>query len=258
MEFCIIGSGSRGNMTYIKSNETRILLDAGISLPDAKKRTLNHELDLDNIDAVLITHEHGDHVRFLSTILKRTNAILYINRLSFDAIPEVERLKLLNYRIKFIEENKKYRINDLEFLTLKLSHDSANIFGYVFMAGEKRLAYITDTGFFPIHYINILKQVDAIIIEANHDVTMLMESERSWYLKERILSPLGHMSNHICVQILETVLNGRQRFVVLAHISQECNHPDIVDNDIIQVLKKTYQGEIVMASQFEASHLYKI
>ena len=149
MEFCVIASGSGGNMTYIRTEETKILLDAGISLPDAKKRTSNHDLDLDDIDAVLITHEHGDHVRFLPTILKRTNATLYINRLSFDVLPEAMKIRLIDHPIKFIEENKRYRIHDLDFLTLKLAHDSVNNFGFVFIASEKRLAYVTDTGFFP-------------------------------------------------------------------------------------------------------------
>jgi phosphoribosyl 1,2-cyclic phosphodiesterase len=106
--------------------------------------------------------------------------------------------------------------------------------------------------------VNILKSVDAIIIEANHDITMLLESDRSWYLKERILSPLGHMSNHICGQILEAVLNSRQQYVILAHISLECNSFEIIDTEIVQVIKKTYQGEIVMAEQFEATRLYQI
>jgi phosphoribosyl 1,2-cyclic phosphodiesterase len=258
MEFCVIASGSGGNMTYIRTETTKILVDAGISLPEAKRRTYNRDLDLDDIDAVLITHEHGDHVRFLPTVLSRTNATLYINRLSFDALSEAVKIRLIDYPIKFIEENKKYRIRDLDFLTLKLSHDSVNNFGFVFIASEKRLAYITDTGFFPLHYLDLLKQVDALVIEANHDVQMLMESERSWYLKERIFSPSGHMSNQICLQVLEAVLNGRQNLIVLAHISSECNHPDIIESDIIQVIKKTYQGEIVTASQFEASPLYKI
>ncbi len=255
MEFCIIGSGSRGNMTYIRTAKTKIIIDAGISLLDASKRV---DFDLGDIDAVLITHEHTDHTKFLPTILKRTNAILYINKLSFDSLSLDIKMKVINYRIKFIEENKKYRINDLEFSTLKLSHDSANIFGFVIEAENKRLAYVTDTGFFPIHYVNILKSVDAIIIEANHDITMLLESDRSWYLKERILSPLGHMSNHICGQILEAVLNSRQQYVILAHISLECNSFEIIDTEIVQVIKKTYQGEIVMAEQFEATRLYQI
>ncbi|MFY9422396.1 MAG: MBL fold metallo-hydrolase [Bacilli bacterium] len=258
MEFCVIASGSGGNMTFIRSEHAKILLDAGISLPEAKRRTAEHGIDLDDIDAVLITHEHGDHVRFLPTILKRTNATLYINRFSFDALPETIKIKLIAHPIKFIEENKRYRIQDLHFLTLKLAHDSANNFGFVFMASGKRLAYITDTGFFPIHYLEILKQVDALIIEANHDVQMLIESERSWNLKERILSPTGHMSNRICVQVLEAVLNGRQTHIVLAHISRECNHPDLIEQDIIQVIRKKYEGEISVASQEEASPLFKI
>ncbi|HEY8395805.1 MAG TPA: MBL fold metallo-hydrolase [Bacilli bacterium] len=245
-------------MTYIRSESTKILLDAGISLPEAKRRTSDYGLDLDDIDAILITHEHGDHVRFLPTVLKRTNATLFINRLSFDALPESVKIRLVDYRIKFIEENRRYRIRDLDFLTLKLAHDSANNLGFVFIASGKKLVYVTDTGFFPIQYLDILKQADALIIEANHDVQMLMDSDRSWYLKERILSPSGHMSNRICVQVLESVLNGKQSRVVLAHISRECNDRDIIEHEIIQVLKKSYQGEIIMASQDEALPLYKI
>lgn len=115
MEFCVIASGSGGNMTYIRSESTKILLDAGISLPEAKRRTSDYGLDLDDIDAILITHEHGDHVRFLPTVLKRTNATLFINRLSFDALPESVKIRLVDYRIKFIEENRRYRIRDLDF-----------------------------------------------------------------------------------------------------------------------------------------------
>lgn len=258
MEFCVIASGSGGNMTYIRSGNAKILLDAGISHLEAKRRTADFGIDLDDIDAILITHEHGDHVRFLPTVLKKTNATLFINRLSFDALPDTIKTGVINRPIKFIEDNKRYRIRDLDFLTLKLAHDSANNFGYVFMAGGKRLAYITDTGFFPVHYLEILKQVDALIIEANHDVQMLMDSDRSWYLKERILSPIGHMSNRICVQVLEAVLNGRQTHVILAHISKECNRPDLIEQDIIQVIRKKYQGEIMLASQDEALPLYKI
>jgi len=258
MKFCTIGSGSRGNMTYIETNEIKILLDAGISLRDAKKRTAIDNIDYSNIDAVFITHEHSDHIKFLSTILKQTNATLYINQLSFEKLDISFREKLANYKIKFIEANKKYRINDLEVLTLKLSHDSANVFGYVFISDDKRLAYITDTGFFPIHYVNILKNVDGLIIESNHDVTMLLESTRSWYLKERILSPHGHMSNYICQQLLVNVLNDRHKVVVLAHISLECNSVRIIEEEVIHEVKKVYQGEMLIATQKEALRLYNI
>lgn len=258
MKFCVISSGSKGNMTYIETPKARILLDVGISLKEAKKRTINHEINFENIDAILITHEHGDHINFLPTLIKLSKATLYINKLSFDNLSPNIKSKLDNVNIRFIEENKKYRINDLEFLTLKLSHDSANIFGFIFITNDKRLAYITDTGFFPVHYLNILKNVDGLIIEANHDITMLMECDRSLYLKKRILSPQGHMSNYICQQILLKVLNERHKVVVLAHLSEECNTIEIVERDIIQEIKQIYNGEVIVAKQYEALAFFQL
>ena len=160
---------------------------------------------------MIITHEHYDHVSFLASVLKRTQADLYINRQSFDRLDYRIRANLPRVRVKFLEADTRYVIGDLEILTLKLAHDSANNFGYVFISGGKRLAYVTDTGFFPLKYLELIKNVDALIIESNHDVEMLMESDRPWALKERILSPNGHMSNHICQQVLTAVLNDGTR-----------------------------------------------
>ncbi|HHZ17887.1 MAG TPA: MBL fold metallo-hydrolase [Acholeplasmataceae bacterium] len=258
MKFCVIGSGSRGNMTYIETSETKVLLDAGISFRGAQKRVEDHGIDLAGAGAVIITHEHYDHVSFLASVLKRTQADLYINRQSFDRLDYRIRANLPRVRVKFLEADTRYVIGDLEILTLKLAHDSANNFGYVFISGGKRLAYVTDTGFFPLKYLELIKNVDALIIESNHDVEMLMESDRPWALKERILSPNGHMSNHICQQVLTAVLNDRHKVVVLAHISLECNSPDIIEAQLIPKIKKIYGGEIVLAEQFRALKPYQI
>lgn len=258
MKFCTIASGSKGNMTYIESNNTKILLDVGISLREAKNRTTTQNIDFKNINAIIISHEHIDHVRFLPTFIKHTDAVLYISKLSFDNLNFKIKSELVNRRIVFIEENKRYKINDIDVLTLELSHDSAAAFGFIFIGNNKRLASLTDTGFLPVKYINILKEVDALIIEANHDVQMLMECNRPLELKHRILSPKGHMSNHICLQVLLNVLNERHKIVMLAHISEECNSIDIIQNEIIFEVEKIYNGEILIASQFEASKIFKL
>ncbi len=258
MKFCTIASGSKGNMTYLETKEAKIILDAGISLGEAQRRVGGMNLDLSRIDAVVISHEHIDHVKFLVTFLKKTHASLFINKLSFDRLDEASRRRLIGQKVNFIEANKKYVIKDLELMTLKLSHDSASIFGYIFISEAKRLACITDTGFFPLPYIDLLKDVDGLVIESNHDVEMLIESNRPRALKERILSPVGHMSNYICGQILELVLNHRQKVVLLAHISEECNRPEIIEREIIAEMKKTFSGDIEMAGQWEASKLYEI
>ncbi|MCK9470564.1 MAG: MBL fold metallo-hydrolase [Bacilli bacterium] len=258
MKFCTISSGSKGNMLYIETKQTKVILDVGISFKEATNRINNKEIDFENVDAIVISHEHSDHVKFLGTFLKKTKAILYINELSFDNLSNTVKNSLGDIKVKFIEENTKYKIKDLEILTMKLSHDSANIFGFIFINDDKRLAYITDTGFLPLQYINILKDIDALIIECNHDITMLMESDRHLQLKHRILSPKGHMSNHICMQILSTILNERHKIVLLAHLSEDCNSIEIVQRDVIDEVKKISNTEIEIASQYEASELYQI
>lgn len=258
MKFCIISSGSKGNMVYIETDQTKVILDVGISFREATNRIEDKDINFDDVDAIIITHEHSDHVRFLGTFLKRTKAVLYINELSFNNLSNVVKNSLDNIKVKFIEENKKYRIKDLELLTMKLSHDSANIFGFIFIEGQNKLAYITDTGFLPIQYINILKDIDAIIIECNHDITMLMESNRPLELKHRILSPKGHMSNHICLQVLLAILNERHKFVILAHLSEDCNSIELVQQDVIDEINKISDTMIEIASQREASRIYQI
>lgn len=258
MKFCTISSGSKGNMVYIETETTKVILDVGISFREANIRIQEKDINFEDIDAIIISHEHSDHVRFLGTFLKKTKAVLYINELSFNNLSYTVKSTLDNIKVKFIEENKIYKIKDLEILTLKLSHDSANIFGFIFIEGNKRLAYITDTGFLPLQYINILKDIDALIIECNHDITMLMESNRSLDLKHRILSPKGHMSNHICLQILLSILNERHKIVMLAHLSEDCNSIELVESDVINEAKKICNTKIEIASQWEASNIYQI
>lgn len=258
MKFCTIGSGSKGNMVYIETKETKVIVDVGISLREANKRIYDRDINFEDVDAIIISHEHSDHVRFLGTFMKKTKATLYINELSFANLPVYVKQSLGDIKVKFIEENKKYKIKDFDFLTLKLSHDSANVFGFIFINDDKRLAYITDTGFLPLQYINILKDIDGLIIECNHDIQMLMESNRPQELKHRILSPRGHMSNHICLQVLLSVLNERHKIVLLAHISEDCNSIDIVENEVINEAKKLYNTEIKIAAQYVSSNTYEL
>ena len=143
---------------YIETNKTKVLLDAGISFPSAQKRVEEQNINLSEISAVIITHEHYDHVSFLPTVLKRTKADLYINTRSFEHLDYRVRGSLPRVKVKFLEADTRYKIGDLDVLTLQLSHDSANNFGYVFISGEKAL--MLPTPVFPLKYIELIKNVD--------------------------------------------------------------------------------------------------
>jgi phosphoribosyl 1,2-cyclic phosphodiesterase len=256
MKFCVLASGSKGNMTYIESSESKILIDAGISYKDAISRT---DIDLSNMDAIVITHEHSDHVNFLITVAKKTNACVYIQRDSFDVFAKRNKEKVIGLKVKFLEPNMKYMIKDLHFLTLRLSHDSTSCLGFIFSNGEGSIGYVTDTGFLPIPYIELLKRVDALIIEANHDIEMLHNSKRPWMLKERILSVKGHMSNYICGQVLNSVLETKKlKTIVLAHLSEECNTEELAIDTILKAIDGDYLPKLLVARQGEATGLIEV
>ncbi|HHU55835.1 MAG TPA: MBL fold metallo-hydrolase [Acholeplasmataceae bacterium] len=256
MRFNIIASGSKGNMTIIEGNDTRLLLDAGISLREAKRR---FDFDHENFDGIIISHEHSDHVQFLITIAKRLKTTIYITKESFEVLLSRYKEKLIGLKFKYIEANTRYKIKNISFLTLRLSHDAASCLGFIFFNETTSFGYITDTGFLPIPYINLLKRVDALVIEANHDVEMLHNSNRPWTLKERIFSVKGHMSNYICGQVLNSILEANKlKLIVLAHLSTECNTEELAVDTILELIKSDYIPKIVVAKQTEATGFLEV
>ena len=256
MKYQVIASGSKGNLVYIEAANTKVLIDAGISFKQANAR---FDFDYKNIDAIFITHEHSDHIGHLAMYLKKTKATLYVNELTFKEIVHKHGFDYKDYNIKFIEANKKYKVKDLIFMPMILSHDVSNCFGFIFIYKKASLAYITDTGFIKTPYIALLKNVRHLIIEANHDIQMLNDSNRPRELKNRILSINGHMSNITCGEVLNKILEAKNLEVVtLAHLSEECNTPEIAVDTILEKIDGDYLPKIRVAKQHEAIDLVEI
>lgn len=256
MQFKVLSSGSKGNMTYIKTKNANILIDAGISKKEVNYRS---NVDLSTIDAIFITHEHIDHVRYIEQIARCSNATIYVNELSFKEIYSRYIKNINGLNIKYLEPNKQVNIKDVKVLSLNLQHDSVSCYGYVFVSEGKALSYCTDTGYIPLPYIDILKKMDSMIIESNHDVEMLMNSNRPWYLKNRILSINGHMSNQICGEVINKVLDsGKLKKVVLAHLSEECNNPEVAVDTVLENIINENIPEIYVAKQWEATPLLEV
>lgn len=256
MKFQVISSGSGGNITYIESDKTRILLDAGITLKEFSKRV---DIDLSTIDAIVITHDHGDHTGSLMPFLHKTNAVLYINKDVLEYLVKQKHFDFSGIKVQYIESNKKYLINDITIFTMELSHDAVNCNGFIFSSGKESLAYVTDTGLVPLVYMKLLSKVDTLIIEANHDIEMLNESNRPWFLKQRILSFKGHLSNITCGEVLNKLLEEKKiSQVVLAHLSQECNKEEIAIDTVMSLIEGDYLPKFVIAKQFEALDLMDV
>lgn len=254
MKICNLASGSKGNMTYLETKEGKFLIDAGISIKCAKER--KPEIDFSSIDGLFITHEHSDHIGYLDTVAKKTKAVIYISRLSYNALKKEQREKLAGLKLAFIEGESLYEIKDLKVYTFNMSHDAASTFGFIFEDATCKFGYFTDTGFFPIRYKSYLKDLDIFMIEANHNIEMLQNSDRTYYVINRILSSTGHMSNQACYELLSDVMNEKNRYVLLSHISQDCNSIDMLREEIINKLEG--KNRIALTNQFDATPIYEI
>ncbi len=225
MKITVLGSGSKGNATHIDTGETRLLIDAGFSYRQLKRRSAIKGIDIDAVDAVLVTHEHRDHVYGLDMLLRRTRATLYATAPTRTCLQR--QCTTLNDPMRFIDIRPGVAslVGDATVWSREVSHDAVNTVGFVIEAKGRRLVYLTDIGFLPsadyVHYEN----ADMYVFEANYDAALLFSSDRPYHLKRRIDSVKGHMSNHDSAYHMSRLVGEKTKCVVLAHPSEECNTP---------------------------------
>ena len=247
MNIVVFSSGSEGNCTLVRANNSNILIDAGISKRQIDLNLERYELNASNIDALLITHEHVDHIKGLAMLLKLDGLHIYLSRGTFNAIyaiykngnkPKQCELMEKKYRareihlINRIKDSILYpsiQINDVLVNVLPTFHDAAESIGFVINEGERKLVYITDTGYVHQSLYPFINNAEAYILESNHDPEILMHSARPYPLKMRILSEHGHMSNEDSMVTLCNVIGAKTRLIMHAHISQECNLTRIIE-----------------------------
>lgn len=250
MKVCVLASGSKGNCTYIENENYKIIIDCGITYRNAYLKAESLGIDISNINAIFITHEHGDHSRFLYQFYYRTKANVYVGKPTIKSLMKNNLSLRKIQNILILDPDFTYKIFGFEIIPIELAHDVFCL-GYFIKYNNKSLLYATDTGFFPTRYLELLQLSNLVIIEANHDIKMLMDSERPNYLINRVLSESGHMSNLSCYNLLSRNINGNSLHIVLAHVSEECNTEEIITNDIIDKLynELDYRGKIHIAKQ---------
>ncbi len=217
MEVIVLASGSKGNATLLKTESTTLLIDAGISMKAMQERL---EGGLPDIDGLLLTHSHSDHTKGLRGLYRKQTPPLYTTKPSY-----AETKKRLDIAPEFMEVEgaRPFAFNDVYVFPVELSHDSEATLGFVFEAEGKRVAYVMDTGFIPESDYEHLSNCDLYIFESNYDAGMLFSSERPYYLKRRIDSVKGHLSNSDAAYYLTRLVGEKTRTLVLAHASEECN-----------------------------------
>lgn len=222
MRFASLGSGSKGNATLVEAGATRVLIDCGFSCAEAEKRLARLSLTPGDLDAILVTHEHSDHIAGVARLSRRHRLPVWMT-----AGTEAEHRggELADYRC--INSHRAFCIGDLQVEPFPVPHDAREPCQFVFSDGRRRLGLLTDAGSITAHMLQALDGLDGLILECNHDPAMLAAGPYPPSLKQRVSGPYGHLSNQQAADILKNISTNRLQHLVAAHISEKNNQPQL-------------------------------
>lgn len=228
MRFCSIASGSSGNCTYVGTEETHMLVDAGISGKRIEAGLNSLDLTARDLDGILITHEHSDHISGLGVMARKYEIPVYATKGTIEAMISSGKIgKVPEGIFREIKEDAPFLIKDLRINAFSIPHDAAQPVGYRLENGEKSVGIATDLGKYTEYIIEHLKNLDALLLEANHDIRMLEVGRYPYYLKQRILGDRGHLSNENAGRLLCELLHDNLKAVFLGHLSKENNYEEL-------------------------------
>lgn len=236
--FCPLASGSKGNALYLGTPKAKILIDVGISKKSLSARLEEIGVALTDIDAVIITHEHHDHIHGLKSLYKAKNIPIFTNRLTAKQL--ATQLQFLP-KFKIFTTAEPFSFLDIKIEPFSVQHDTVDPVGLVIEIGEKKIGICTDLGFVTPIVKAKLKGSHYLYVESNHQPNMVHACKRPQVYKQRVLSRTGHLSNEECAQLLYDLYHPDLRSIYLAHLSSECNHPElalkIVEERLLQKTK---------------------
>lgn len=220
MRFACLGSGSRGNALVLEAGQTRLLVDCGFSLKETQRRLAQLGLEAQQLDAVLVTHEHGDHLRGVARLADRFDLAVWATRGTASFLDCRSKINVINV-------HKGFRIGGIEVSPFPVPHDAREPCQFVFSHKKVRFGMLTDTGSRTPHIENQLAECDGLFLECNYDADMLAEGPYPASLKARVGGNLGHLSNDQAAEILESVVHPQLQEVVIGHISEKNNTADL-------------------------------
>ena len=224
--FCSLYSGSSGNSLFVESENTKLLVDAGVSSKKIETALTNLNIDPRSINGILITHEHSDHVQGLGTFAKKFNLPVYVNQKTLDSMPN-QRDKISEKNIKIFKIEEKFEIGDLKIKPFSIPHDAANPCGFNIIHDNKKISIATDIGHMTNGIIKNLEDSIFIMLESNYDPEVLKFSKYPYILKNRIAGPTGHLPNEMAGKTIAHLLNSGLQQAILGHLSKESNFPEL-------------------------------
>jgi len=251
MRFSVLASSSRGSCTYLEACGTRLVIDCGLSAAQAERRLAALGVDAAKLDAILVTHEHRDHIHGVSTLSRRFSLPVYANR---------ETAAFINgaFGVEKFSSGTPFAVGALEIQPFRVTHDAADPVGFVVCAGELRFALATDLGRVTTLVRAAMGGCRAVVIEANHDEDLLLACDYPWQLKQRILSPHGHLSNKSAGALLAEVCHPELEVIVLGHISENSNSPALARQTVGCYLARRYSDRLYCASAYAATPLFEL
>jgi phosphoribosyl 1,2-cyclic phosphodiesterase len=227
----VLASGSKGNCSVVASSGTRLLIDAGVSCREICRRLTLGGIAPESLHGVLITHEHADHVSGLYVFAKKFSVPVYMTEATHRAWTHQykdsngERVKA--ERVETFQSGHRFQVGDIEITPFTIPHDAADPVGFTFRTEGVKLGFVTDLGYMPPNIKAQLKGCDGMVLESNHDLEMLRVGPYPWSVKQRVMSRVGHLSNDALADFLSTDYDGNAAFLILAHLSEANNHPEI-------------------------------
>jgi phosphoribosyl 1,2-cyclic phosphodiesterase len=252
----VLASGSSGNAALVATENTRILLDAGLSMREIGKRLAAIGESLANLDAILITHEHSDHVAGLPVLArnKDVRAVIYMSRLTAPAIDWGESAP----RLETFQAGAGFAVGDIEVTSFSIPHDAIDPVGFRFEAQGVRIGVATDLGYIPESIKFHLRRTDLLLLESNHDLDMLKVGPYPWSVKQRVMSRVGHLSNLSMSDFLTSDLDSSTAHLLLGHLSEQNNHPEIVRLIASQAIEgRGLETRLAIATQRTPSEVYQ-
>ncbi len=262
LNFCSLYSGSTGNCLFAQSNNTNILIDAGVSTKKIEVALSTLSISPEKIDAIIVTHEHSDHIHGLGTLSKKYNIPVFANCETWNVLSDDQKIKIAPENQKMFHVDKTFNIGDLKVLPFSIPHDAANPCGFNISQGNTKLSIATDLGHMTPEILKHLENSSFILLESNYEPNVLRYSPYPYILKKRIDGPNGHLSNIMAGQTISKLVPTGLHSVMLGHLSKENNFPELAYKTVMEQIIQNNLSEnsitLDVASRTNPSKFIKI